>query len=128
MELWPLRSFSSRLSSACPGTQRGRMAKVRRERPGVCGHRTNIRFQVGPESLRSWSCRAWLTIHPGERASECPPAWWRTAGVRLFTPLDVKKKHATGRHAHILGGISFKRIYWNFRVLWSWGSLALGAF
>lgn len=28
MELWPLRLFSSRLSSACPGTQRGRMAKV----------------------------------------------------------------------------------------------------
>lgn len=28
MELWPLRLSSSRLSSACPGTQRGRMEKV----------------------------------------------------------------------------------------------------
>ena len=28
MELWPPRSFSSRLSSAYPGTPRGRMVKV----------------------------------------------------------------------------------------------------
>lgn len=36
MELWPLRLFSSRLSSACPGTQRGRMAKVGRNTARRC--------------------------------------------------------------------------------------------
>lgn len=52
MELWPLRLFSSRLSLACPGTQRGRMAKVRLDLTGITSNCTHIRFKVKLESLR----------------------------------------------------------------------------
>lgn len=51
MELWPLRLFSSRLSLACPGTQRGKMAKVRLYLNG--SNCTNMQFKVKAESLRS---------------------------------------------------------------------------
>lgn len=50
MELWPLRLFSSHLSLACPGTQRGRMAKVRLYLTRIAFNCTNIQFIAKSQS------------------------------------------------------------------------------
>lgn len=70
MELWPLRLFSSRLSSACPGTQHGRMAKVRPDSSWIASNCIDIRLKVKRQSLM---CRkAWSKRHEGIELTRVP--------------------------------------------------------
>lgn len=71
MERWPLRSFSSRPSSACPGTQRGKMAKVRRKLKAAGEHSSGspsaARMLRGGETSEFSACLGgfFLCVCPG---------------------------------------------------------------